>query len=103
MFVIVWQFEVMPEHIAEFEQQYGPSGAWAQLFAKSTGYLGTRLLRDTERPHQYVTFDCWESEAEFQAFKDRFSQEYQALDGTLERLPLTETRLGTFSSTIDST
>lgn len=103
MYVIVWRFDMIPEHVAEFEKQYGPSGVWAQLFSKSTGYLGTQLFRDTDRPHQYVTFDYWESEAAFQEFKDKFGAEYKAIDSTFERLTLAETRLGTFSSTIDHT
>ena len=46
MFVVVWQFEIAEEKVADFEAAYGPEGAWAQLFRSSPDYLGTELLRD---------------------------------------------------------
>ncbi|MGH7596135.1 MAG: antibiotic biosynthesis monooxygenase family protein [bacterium] len=98
MFVIVWQFEVKPEHAAEFESQYGSAGAWAQFFSQSDDYLGTRLLRDAERPRHFITLDFWKSEAAFQEFKNKFHKEYQALDSTFECLTVSEKRLGTFVS-----
>lgn len=96
MFVIVWQFEVQPEHAAEFERQYDSNGVCARLFAQSEKYLGTRLLRDAEQPFQYITFDFWKSETAFQEFKNKFHTEYQALDSTFECLTISEKRLGTF-------
>ena len=96
MFVILWQFEVVPKHVAEFERQYGTAGAWARFFSQSDEYLGTRLLRDAEQPHQYITLDSWKSEAAFREFDNRFHEEYRALDATFERLTVSEMRLGTF-------
>jgi heme-degrading monooxygenase HmoA len=98
MFVIVWQFEVRPKHVAEFEKQYGSAGVWAQFFSQSDGYLGTRLLRDAEQPDHYITLDFWKSEGAFQEFENGFREEYKALDSTLEHLTVTETRLGAFVS-----
>lgn len=38
MLVRVWEYEVAPGCEAEFEQLYGSTGAWAQLFARSAGH-----------------------------------------------------------------
>ena len=98
MFVIAWQFDVLPEKTDEFEQQYGSHGAWHDLFAKSTGYIGTRLLCDSARMHRYVTLDLWASEAAFRDFQETFRKEYEDLDAALERLTTAEIRLGAFDS-----
>lgn len=37
MLVRVWEYEVAPGCEAEFEQLYGSTGAWAQLFARQSG------------------------------------------------------------------
>jgi heme-degrading monooxygenase HmoA len=98
MFVIAWQFDVLPEKIEEFEQQYGAQGVWRDLFARSEGYIGTRLLRDSAQTHRYVTLDLWDTEAAFQEFRDQHKQEYEDLDATLGRLTSAEIRLGSFDS-----
>lgn len=98
MFVIAWQFDVLPEKIEEFEQQYGSQGAWSDLFARSESYIGTRLLRDSARTHRYVTLDLWTSEAAFQELRDRYRQEYEDLDAALAPLTSAEIRLGSFDS-----
>ena len=98
MFVIAWQFDVLPEKIEEFEQQYGAQGVWRDLFARSAGYIGTRLLRDSAQTHRYVTLDLWETEAAFQELRDRYKQEYEDLDAALAHLTSAEIRLGSFDS-----
>lgn len=98
MFVIAWQLDVQPGKIEEFERQYGPQGVWRDLFARSDGYIGTRLLRDSARTHRYVTLDLWASEAAFREFQNRYEQEYGQIDAELEKLTTAEIRLGDFDS-----
>ncbi|HKH49369.1 MAG TPA: antibiotic biosynthesis monooxygenase [Thermoanaerobaculia bacterium] len=98
MFVIAWQFDVAPENVEEFEKQYGSQGVWRDLFARSEGYVGTRLLRDSARTHRYVTLDLWTSEAAYQELREKHKKEYEELDATLERLTTAEIRLGAFDS-----
>lgn len=98
MFMIAWQFDVLPEKIEEFEKQYGLQGAWRDLFARSEGYIGTRLLCDSARMHRYVTLDLWTSEAAFQELRERYKQEYEDLDAALAHLTSAEIRLGSFDS-----
>ena len=98
MFVIAWQFDVVPEKTEEFEQRYGSHGVWHDLFARSEGYIGTRLLCDSARMHRYVTLDLWTSEAAFQELQERYKQEYEDLDAALAHLTSSEIRLGSFDS-----
>ena len=98
MFVIAWQFDVHPGKIEEFEKQYGPQGVWRDLFARSEGYIGTRLLCDSARLHRYVTLDLWTSEVAFQELRERYKQEYDELDAALAHLTSAEIRLGSFDS-----
>ena len=68
MYVIVWEYEVGPEHAAAFEALYGADGDWARLFRWAEGYVETRLYRDTARPMLYLTIDRWLSRAAYEAF-----------------------------------
>jgi heme-degrading monooxygenase HmoA len=99
MHVIVWQYDVDPAHVAAFEHTYAADGAWAQLFARADGYLGTQLLVDHDVPRRYVTFDRWRAAADFDAFKARFAGEYARLDAACEGFTLREQRLGVLVST----
>lgn len=96
MIHIVWEFHVKSEKAAEFERHYSGSGTWASLFQHGEGYHGTVLVRDSEKPGRYLTFDLWDSLAAFHEFKARFSEEYFAIDRQCEALTEKETCLGTF-------
>jgi len=61
MYVILWEYQVKPDYRAAFEEIYAANGAWAQLFEKETGYLGTELLHDPNNAHRYITIDRWDS------------------------------------------
>ena len=96
MHVIVWRFRVSPERRGAFESAYGSSGAWAELFRKQGGYLGTELLADKSDAGEYLTLDRWRSVADFDDFQVRFGEAYRALDADLEGLALEEVRIGAF-------
>ena len=98
MHVIVWRFEVDPGHEREFVEAYGPNGRWAKLFSKADGFIGVELLRDTSDPLVLLTIDRWETDAAFDAFKERFAAEYKALDASLERLTRDERHVGSFQA-----
>ncbi|HEX6851144.1 MAG TPA: antibiotic biosynthesis monooxygenase family protein [Candidatus Polarisedimenticolaceae bacterium] len=92
----LWQFDVPPDRQAEFERVYGATGRWAVLFRRAPGYRGTILLRDRSVPNRYVTIDRWRSEADFEAFRQRYATEYEALDAACEALTEREALLGIF-------
>ncbi len=103
MYVIVWEFVVRPEKVDAFVSAYKFDGAWARLFAQTDGYIGTELLRATERDAterdqgtRYVTIDRWQHAEDFTRFQEQFGDEYKALDTELEGLTVSERKLGTF-------
>jgi hypothetical protein len=98
MYVIIWQFDVDPAHVVEFERVYGPAGSWAAFFGRSPDSRGTRLLRDVAVPYRYLTFDHWTSKEAFQKFEREYAAEYQSLDAGAAPLNIREVRLGAFVS-----
>jgi len=96
MYVIVWEFRVKAGSIPEFESAYGSAGDWAQFFSRGVGYLGTRLLRDSEDAGTYVTFDRWTSQQDYENFKREYTEEYRKLDAQFELMTDGETFIGAF-------
>jgi heme-degrading monooxygenase HmoA len=94
--IIVWEFLVREGCEQEFEEAYGPHGAWAILFGKCEEYLGTELLRDATTTRRYLTLDRWKTAEAFVAFKEKHMAEYEALDARSERLTESETKIGTW-------
>lgn len=97
MFIVIWQFEVAEENIAAFEANYGPEGAWAQLFRASSHYMGTELLRDAYVPGAYLTIDRWQSEEAFRSFRKERDADYEQLDRSSDALTSKETRVGAYT------
>jgi heme-degrading monooxygenase HmoA len=95
---IVWRFTAKPTRIADFERHYGSEGSWAQLFRGSAGYQGTKLLRDSAAPNRYLLWDCWDSLASFERFKQDHGADYAALDKQCESLTEEEIKLGVFET-----
>ena len=96
MIHVIWQFIVKAEAVAQFEQAYGPEGAWANLFKPYPGFTRTSLLRDSSRPHTYLTIDVWESRAQRDAMLADAKTEYAALDTECAGWTESETELGVF-------
>jgi len=69
VFVIVYEYEVEPPRVAEFERTYAGDGVWAELFSRAGGYRGTELLRSVAGEHRYVVIDRWERPSDFDAFQ----------------------------------
>lgn len=103
MYVIIWEYQVRTDHIAEFEEIYSAVGAWARLFQKGKGYLGTELLSDDRHPHRYITVDRWISSGDYEAFLSHWKTEYAALDAQCEGLTQQETLLGKWESILSET
>ena len=97
-YVIVWEFQVRLEKVAEFEEKYGPEGGWAHFFRGSKGYIRTELVRDVAVESRFLTLDYWQTEKEFSRFKKQHLAEYERLDKEFEGLTERETRLGAFWS-----
>jgi heme-degrading monooxygenase HmoA len=92
--IIFWEYHVKPEKLSEFESIYSLNGAWAELFKRSSGYLGTELLRDETNPQRYLTIDRWVSKEDYEAFLSQHEKEYKMLDAQCEGLTENESLLG---------
>jgi heme-degrading monooxygenase HmoA len=102
MYVILWEFVVLPEKVDAFVGAYTSDGAWAKLFAQAEGYLGTELLSSTEAQQGaiFLTIDRWKSAGDFTHFHEQFGAEYRALDTQFEGLTARERKLGIFISEV---
>lgn len=96
MYIIIWEYHVKAQQLTGFEEIYSPNGAWAKLFQKSTGYLGTELVCDETNPQRYLTVDRWASKAEYEAFLSAWEQAYAEMDARCEGLTEGESLLGRF-------
>lgn len=96
-YVYIWEYTVSPEHVADFEQAYGPKGDWVALFKRARGYLRTELHRDRNVPNRYVTIDYWDSLAAWEAFRAAFSAEFEAIDARCESFTREEHEIGRFT------
>ena len=94
MFAIIWRYEVKEEARGAFEVAYGPTGAWAQLFARSAGFRGTELLRADDG--SYLTLDVWRGQEDFDSFMAEHESDYQALDRGTEGWTRSEHRIGSY-------
>ena len=97
VYCIVWEFNVHPQSVAEFERHYGPDGSWAALFRSAPGYLGTQLLADASTRGLYLTVDRWRSEKEYDSFRRAHAGDYAALDHECDALTLGEREVGRYS------
>jgi hypothetical protein len=74
--------------------KYGPEGAWARFFRGSAGYIRTELVRDVAADLRFLTLDYWQTEEEFNRFRQLNLAEYERLDQEFAGLTVQETRLG---------
>jgi heme-degrading monooxygenase HmoA len=103
MYAMIWEYQVKPDRVAEFEDIYAAGGMWAQLFQKHPGYLGTELLRDPNHSQRYVTLDRWASSQDYESFLLHWKTEYAMLDRQCEGLTEKESLLGKWESLLPET
>jgi heme-degrading monooxygenase HmoA len=96
-FLVIWQFQVRAGMEPTFEAIYGPAGDWVALFRTGEGFLRTELIHSRTEPQVYLTLDYWTSAEAYEAFRQRHSADYQAIDARCEELTEEETDLGQFN------
>lgn len=96
MIYVIWEFEVSTEQRQPFESAYVFDGVWAKLFRRDPAYSETILIRDHESVGRYLTLDVWEDETSYRAFKEKFAEEYYAIDHDCEALTESERLIGIF-------
>lgn len=95
-FTYIWEFIVAPELEEEFLKHYGPEGSWVTLFELDSSYLETILLTDNIKQGRYMTIDRWKTEQAYKSFREKYANEYSALDKLCEGLTKEEKFLGSF-------
>ena len=98
MIQIIWEFVIRAGAIGQFEQEYGPNGAWSRLFQDYPGFRGTTLLRDADNPRRYLTIDLWDTRAHRKRMLTRGRKRYADLDAALADLTESENEIGTFTT-----
>ena len=83
MIEAIQAYVVNAESRGLFELTYGPGGAWSNLFAKSEGFRGVSVLRDTHDPQRYLTFELWDSESQREKAIDEQEDEFRRLESDL--------------------
>jgi heme-degrading monooxygenase HmoA len=95
VFVRIWQYEVVTGREDEFARVYAGDAPWAQLFARSGGFLGTELFRSLTRPGTFVTVDRFTSADDFRWLLDQHGASYAELDRAAAPLTLNEQEIAT--------
>lgn len=95
-YLAVWEFQARPGMERQFEEAYGPAGAWVRFFRSAEGYRGSELTRDANCAGRYLTLDFWSSRAQYEKFCSAHAQEYAAIDRACADMTESETPLGTF-------
>jgi heme-degrading monooxygenase HmoA len=98
MYVIIWEYQVRLDRVAEFKEIYGAKGMWAQLFQRHPSYLGTELLSDPRDPQRFITIDRWDSAKHHESFLSQWKTEYATLDAQCEGLTEKELLSGKWES-----
>ncbi len=103
MIEIAREFIVKEEARGQFELAYGPGGAWSKVFARSQGFRGITLLRDTKNPRRYLAVEFWDSEAQREQIFAERTPEYVDLDAALGEWTESEAEMGTFRVLAEAT
>ena len=93
MRIRVWRYDVRVGSTADFERIYGRDGAWARLFSRAEGYIGTELYRAVDRPDRYLTVDAFTADASWQRFLLEHRVAYDDLDRQSSELTVAEQEL----------
>jgi hypothetical protein len=103
MIEIVCEFVVNEEARGQFELAYGPGGLWSKLFAKSEGFRGTTLLRDTKNPRRYLAIDFWDTEVQREKMLAERLAEYADLQAALAGWTESSTEVGVYRALAEAT
>lgn len=82
--------------MAEFEETYGPNGAWVALFHPAKGYLRTELHKRRGKPYCYITIDRWDSLHAWEDFRATHAADFDAIDARCEDFTIAEREIGRY-------
>ena len=95
-YIVVWEYQVKPECLAEFVAAYGPDGEWARLFRRSVEFVGVELLGSVEDSVRFFTLDQWGSASGLDEFLAANATAYDVMDRRFSSLTVWERQIGSF-------
>jgi len=95
---VVWQFEIRPGAVEEFERFYGADGDWTKLSRRSRSFLGSSFLRDIGSESRYLLVEYWGEMVVYEKHVADFSDEMVALERERERLVVRMDTVGVFTA-----
>lgn len=95
-FKYIWRYTINPAHKKAFLAAYNAEGEWVQLFRRDPTYVKTLLLQDAEDENRYMTIDTWKSRADRDAFRIRYSADFESLDRKCEAFTEEEHFIGDY-------
>jgi len=98
MYIIIWEFHVIPEKEKEFVKLYGRNGQWVKFFETDDDYFESDLIKDVHKEGRYVTVDYWIDKKAYEHFRTQHNEEYQELDLKGASFTLKEKQIGEFES-----
>ena len=57
MLLVLWEYEVKPDALDEFEPLYRPDGAWGDLMLQGPWFASSTLCNDRGNPRRFVGAD----------------------------------------------
>lgn len=97
MFAYIWEYIIRGDKREDFLRYYEPEGVWADFFQKGEGHIRIELLKDAENPQRFITIDYWKSQADRDAFREKYAPEFEMIDKTCESFPRSERFWGDFN------
>ena len=96
MLLILWEYEVKPGAVEEFESLYRPDGTWGDLMRPAPGFVSITLWADRGNPRRFIVADRWTSEVLYEEFVRDKATEIAALNERSARTRLREIPFGRF-------
>ena len=96
MLLVLWEYEVKPDAIEEFESLDRSDGAWGDLFRAAPGFVSITLWKDRQNPRRYIVADRWTSEVLYEEFMRDHAAGIAALNERSSRTRTSEVPRGRF-------
>ncbi len=98
MYVVIWEFKVLPECLLAFIALCGPEGEWAGWFRESPHYIETSLLKSDQADNVFITIDKWESKSAYDSFYQSDQATFIRLDEKGDLLTTEEKLIGAYTT-----
>ncbi len=96
MLLVLWEYQVKPDRLEEFESMYRPDGPWTDFFRVCPAFVSITLWKDLRRPGRYLVADRWTSEALYDEFVKERATEIADLSARGARLWTSEHEMGRY-------